>query len=199
MSGPAPLKVEALKVDECLKGGTGSHCYVGYDDVSAQYGWLQLRRGLAGPRASPTPGVVPVHRRRERPEGLRRSDGGMGTSSGFQPTLWNIPVWVCAKDGKNTFCSARDPGLDRDTGNPPPPGASAGCLLPVVAPSSGPCPAEGCWPGSVKSVASYPVIRFQGFYIENVWETGNDVNKGWGWRTSAGSTRRPRGMRSASS
>ena len=26
-------------------------------------------------------------------------------------------------------------------------------------------------------VASYPVIRFQGFYIENVFETGNDVKK----------------------
>ena len=46
LSGPAPLKVEALKVDECLQGGSGSHCYVGYSqDPNSQYGWLNFPEG----------------------------------------------------------------------------------------------------------------------------------------------------------
>src|SRR4029453_9585299 len=45
LSGPAPLKVEALKVDECLRGGTESSCYVGYEDVGAQWGWLNFPEG----------------------------------------------------------------------------------------------------------------------------------------------------------
>jgi hypothetical protein len=29
----------------------------------------------------------------------------------------------------------------------------------------------------VNPVASYPVIKFQGFYIENVFETGHDIDQ----------------------
>ena len=65
LSGPAPLKVEALKVDECLKGGSGSSCYVGYENVrlSSMDGSTSPRAGRS--RASPTP------RRRARPPAAR--------------------------------------------------------------------------------------------------------------------------------
>ena len=140
MSGPAPLKVEALKVDECLRGGTGSSCYVGYDDVGAQYGMAQLPRGLAGRgRAQPTDGM-PVHRRRERPEGLHRADGDGDVGVQYDP--WNVPIWVCAKDGANA--SAQQ--AIQDWIDLPQRGPQAGRLLPVVAPASSPCPPEGCWP-----------------------------------------------------
>jgi len=175
LSGPAPLKVEALKVDECLKGGTGSHCYVGYEDDSAQYGWLNFPEGWPEkgepnpPTSCPSSGGA---------NDLKDYVGQMGTgTSGFGPTLWNVPVWVCAKDGKNSSALHAISDWIDTVGNPAPPEPRPVVSFPVVAPSSAPCPAEGCWPRYVNPVASYPVIRFQGFYIENVWETGNDVKK----------------------
>jgi hypothetical protein len=175
LSGPAPLKVEALKVDECLKGGTGSHCYVGYEDDDAQYGWLNFPEGWPEkgepnpPTSCPSSGGA---------NDLKDYVGQMGTGgSGFGPTLWNVPVWVCAKDGKNSSALHAIADWIDTVGNPAPPEPRPVVSFPVVAPSSAPCPAEGCWPRYVNPVASYPVIRFQGFYIENVWETGNDVKK----------------------
>jgi len=174
LSGPAPLKVEALKVDECLKGGTGSHCYVGYQDVGAQYGWLNFPEGWPEkgepnpPTSCPSTGGA---------NDLKDYVGQMGTgTSGFGPTLWNVPVWVCAKDGKNTSAlHAIEDWIDT-VGNPPPPEPRPVVSFPVVAPASGPCPAEGCWPTYGNPAASFPVIRFQGFYLENLWK-GNDIKK----------------------
>ena len=175
MSGPAPLKVEALNVEECLKGGTGSSCYVGYDNSGQQYGWLNFPEGWPAegeanpPTSCPSTGGA---------NDLKDYVGQMGTGgSGFSPTLWNVPVWVCAKDGKNTSALLAIQDWIDTVGNPPPPEPRPVVSFPVVAPASAPCPAEGCWPRYVNPVASYPVIRFQGFYVENVWETGNDVNK----------------------
>jgi hypothetical protein len=175
MSGPAPLKVEAINVEECLKGGTGSSCYVGYDNSGQQYGWLNFPEGwpLQGapnpPTSCPSSGGA---------NDLKDYVGQMGTGgSGFSPTLWNVPVWVCAKDGKNdSALHAIQTWID-NVGNPPPPEPRPVVSFPVVAPASGPCPAEGCWPRYVNPVASYPVIRFQGFYIENVFENGSDIKK----------------------
>jgi len=175
MSGPAPLKVEALNVEECLKGGTGSSCYVGYDNSGQQYGWLNFPEGWPAegeanpPTSCPSTGGA---------NDLKDYVGQMGTGgSGFSPTLWNVPVWVCAKDGKNTSALLAIQDWIDTVGNPPPPEPRPVVSFPVVAPASGPCPPEGCWPRYVNPVASYPVIRFQGFYIEDVFETGNDINK----------------------
>jgi Flp pilus assembly protein TadG len=175
LSGPAPLKVESLKVDECLKGGTGSHCYVGYDKADAQYGWLNFPEGWPEqgepnpPTSCPSSGGA---------NDLKDYVGQMGlATSGFQPTLWNVPVWVCAKDGRNT--SAVDAIQDwvDNVGNPPPPEPRPVVSFPVVAPASGPCPPEGCWPRYTNPVASYPVIRFQGFYIERMLVHKNQIEK----------------------
>jgi hypothetical protein len=84
---------------------------------------------------------------------------------------------VCAKDGKNASALHAIQTWIDTVGNPPPPEPRPVVTFPVVAPASGPCPAEGCWPRYVNPVASYPVIKFQGFYIENVFETGHDIDK----------------------
>ena len=142
----------------------------------AQYGWLNFPEGWPAqgepnpPTSCPSTGGA---------NDLKDYVGqmGTGTSSGFQPTLWNVPVWVCAKDGKNDSALHAIQDWIDNVGNPPPPEPRPVVSFPVVAPASGPCPPEGCWPRYVNPVASYPVIRFQGFYIENVFETGNDINK----------------------
>jgi Flp pilus assembly protein TadG len=175
LSGPAPLKVEALKVDECLSGGEGSSCYVGYDNAEQQWGWLNFPEGWPEKGESNPPTSCPSS---GGANDLKDYVGAMGTgTSGFGPTLWNVPVWVCAKDGKNSSALHEIQTWIDTVGNPPPPEPRPVVSFPVVAPASAPCPAEGCWPRYVNPVASYPVIRFQGFYIENVWETGNGINK----------------------
>jgi Flp pilus assembly protein TadG len=175
LSGPAPLKVEALKVDECLSGASGSSCYVGYDNSGQQYGWLNFPEGWPEKGESNPPTSCPST---GGANDLKDYVGQMGTGgSGFSPTLWNVPVWVCAKDGKNTSALHAIQTWIDTVGNPPPPEPRPVVSFPVVAPASTPCPAEGCWPRYVNPVASYPVIRFQGFYVEDVWETGNDINK----------------------
>jgi len=175
LSGPAPLKVEALKVDECLKGGSGSSCYVGYDKVGAQMGWLNFPEGWPEEGEPNPPASCPSS---GGANDLKDYVGQMGTgTSGFGPTLWNVPVWVCAKDGKNSSALHAISDWIDTVGNPPPPEPRPVVSFPVVAPSSAPCPPEGCWPRYLNPVASYPVIRFQGFYIENVWETGSDIKK----------------------
>ena len=102
MSGPAPLKVEAPQ------GGRMPHrrdrilVLRGIRRCRARSWMAQLPRGLAGRRASPT------HRRHARRTGgandLKDYIGQMGGVTGtgaFNTTLWNVPIWVCAKDGAN--------------------------------------------------------------------------------------------------
>jgi len=174
LSGPAPLKVEALKVEECLSGGEGSTCYVGYDDVGAQYGWLNFPEGwpVQGepnpPTACPSTGGA---------NDLDEYIGQMGTgTSGFQPTLWNVPIWVCAKDGANASAQHAIQDWAENVGNPPPPELRPVVSFPVVAPESAPCPPEGCWPRYGNPNASYPVIGFQGFYIERLMKK-NEIER----------------------
>ena len=187
LSGPAPLKVEALKVDECLKGGSGSHCYVGYsDDPNSQYGWLNFPEGWPDQGEPNPPTSCPSTGGANDLKDYIGQMGGTGTSGAFQPTLWNVPVWVCAKAGKNASALHAIQDWIDTVGNPAPPEPRPVVSFPVVAPASGPCPAEGCWPRYVNPVASYPVIRFQGFYIENVWN-GERHQEGRACRTSAGS------------
>jgi hypothetical protein len=166
--------VGALKVDECLKGGSGSHCYVGYSqDPNSQYGWLNFPEGWPA-QGEPNPPVsCPSTGGANDLKNYIGQMGGVGGSGTFNPTLWNVPVWVCAKPGDNA--SAQHAIQDWIT--------AVGTMVPrpvvsfpVVAPASAPCPAEGCWPTYGNPAASYPVIRFQGFYIENLWK-GNDIKK----------------------
>ena len=174
LSGPAPLKVNALKVEECLNGGSGSHCYVGYSqDPNSQYGWLNFPEGWPDQGEPNPPTSCPSSGGANDLNNYIGQMGGVGGSSTFNPTLWNIPVWVCAKPGDNASAQhAIQDWVSAVATLVPRPVVS----FPVVAPASAPCPAEGCWPTYSNPAASFPVIRFQGFYIENLWK-GNAIKK----------------------
>ena len=181
LSGPAPLKVEALKVDECLKGGTGSHCYVGYFPESgsgpnSQYGWLNFPEGWPAQGEPNPPTSCPSSGGANDLSDYIGQMGGTGTSGGFQPTLWNVPVWVCAKPGDNASAQHAIQDWIDTVGNPAPPEPRPVVSFPVVAPESAPCPLEGCWPRYGNPNASYPVIKFQGFYIEDLFKK-NDIER----------------------
>ena len=176
ISGPAPLKVESLKADECLSGGTGSKCYVGYDDVDAQYGWLNFPEGWPAQGQANPPASCPSTGGANDLKNYIGTMGGTGTSTGFQPSLWSIPIWVCAKDGANASAQQAIQDWVSAYSNPPPPEPRPVVSFPVVAPASSPCPPEGCWPRYGNPNASYPVIRLQGFYIENLYR-GPEMKK----------------------
>jgi hypothetical protein len=177
LSGPAPLKVEALKVDECLRGGSGSSCYVGYNNVGAQYGWLNFPEGWPVEGEPNPPAACPSKGGSKDLQDYIGQMGGVGTTAGFGPTLWNVPIWVCAKDGANASAQLAIQDWIATFGNPPPPEPRPVVSFPVVAPAGSPCPPEGCWPRYGNPNASYPVIRFQGFYIENLFKGGSQINK----------------------
>jgi len=176
ISGPAPLKLEVLNVEGCLKGGTGSSCYVGYDNVGSQYGWLNFPEGWPVQGQPNPPTSCPSTGGANDLKNYIGQMGGVGTSSGFQPTLWNVPVWVCAKPGANASAQQAIQAWVDAYSNPAPPEPRPVVSFPVVAPASAPCPAEGCWPRYTNPAASYPVIRFQGFYIENLYR-GPEMKK----------------------
>jgi Flp pilus assembly protein TadG len=176
LSGPAPLKVESVKVDECLSGGTGSHCYIGYDDLGSQYGWLNFPEGWPVQGQPNPPTSCPSTGGANDLNDYIGQMGGTGTSSGFQPTLWNVPVWVCAKPGANASAQQAIQDWVDTYSNPAPPEPRPVVSFPVVAPASAPCPAEGCWPSYTNPAASYPVIKFQGFHIENLYR-GPEMKK----------------------
>jgi Flp pilus assembly protein TadG len=177
LSNPAPLKVGALKVKECLEDGPGSSCYVGYSqDPNSQYGWLNFPEGWPVQGEPNPPTSCPSTGGANDLNNYIGTMGGTGTSSTFNPTLWNVPVWVCAKPGDNASAQHAIQDWIKTVGNPPPPEPRPVVSFPVVAPASGTCPPEGCWPTYGNPAASYPVIRFQGFYIENLWK-GNDIKK----------------------
>ena len=83
---------------------------------------------------------------------------------------------MCAKDGANASAQLAIQDWVDTYSNPPPPEPRPVVVFPVVAPASSPCPPEGCWPRYGNPNASYPVIRFQGFYIENLYR-GPEMKK----------------------
>ena len=139
---------------------------------SAQYGWLNFPEGWPAQGEPNPPASCPSSGGANDLKDYIGQMGGTGTSSGFQPTLWNVPVWVCAKDGDNASAQHAIQDWIDTYGNPAPPEPRPVVSFPVVAPASAPCPAEGCWPRYGNPDASYPVIRFQGFYIENLCRRG---------------------------
>jgi hypothetical protein len=176
LTNPAPLKLEALKVDECLENGSGSSCFIAFtsDGPGSQWGWLNFPEGWPV-EGEPNPMNCTSQKGGTKDlESYIGSMGGVGGSSSFLPTLWNIPVWVCAEGGFVSDAQAAirqwiNAAEDLD----PRPIVS----FPVVAPAAAPCPAEGCWPTYTGSRASYPVVRFQGFYFENLWSGKQEIRR----------------------
>ena len=187
LSGPAPLKVEALKVEECLKGGTGSHCYVGYDDVDAQYGWLNFPEGWPAQGEPNPPASCPSTGGANDLKDYVGQMGGTGTSSGFQPTLWNVPVWVCAKDGKNASALHAIQDWIDTYGNPAPPEPRPVVSFPVVAPASGPCPRGRLLAQVRESGRVLPGHQVPGLLHRERVRDGERHQEGRAGRTSAGS------------
>jgi hypothetical protein len=183
ISNPAPLRLESMKVDECLTGGPGSSCYFKFEsDGQGQWGWLNFPEGWPV-EGGPNPATCTSAKggTNDLVEYIR----GMGLSeqSSFLPTLWNIPIWACAFNGEiDQGQQEITEWIDTVGMTDPRPVV----YFPVVAPPPpGPCPAEGCWQWYTGSRASYPIIRFQGFYFEDLF-SGQELHKDAALRDACG-------------
>jgi hypothetical protein len=173
VSNPAPLRLEAMKVDDCLPNGAGSSCYFKFEGERGQWGWLNFPEGWpveGGP--NPMNCTSAKGGSNDLVNYIRTM--GLNEESSFLPTLWNIPVWVCAFNSENDDGQhAIEEWIDTVGTSDPRPIVH----FPVVAPPPpGPCPAEGCWQWYTGARASYPVIRFQGFYVERLIQ-GQEIRR----------------------
>ncbi len=186
VTNPAPVKLDELKVEDCLTDGNGMDNPPGYDEgpdcyftfekdkTGAQRGWLNLPEGW------PIQGVDATN-----PKNCASSKGGsndlrdyinrMGTSgeSSFVPDLWDpAPTWVCAAGGvPDTAVQALVDWINKvakmvqDGELEEPPAVD----FPVVACNGATLP---CYVWKTGSQAAYPVVAIQGFRVVHA-EQGN--------------------------
>ncbi len=187
-TSPAPVKLDAFKVKDCLKDGNGINNPPGYDKgpdcyftfekdkTGSQRGWLNLPEGW------------PIENVDTNPKDCASQKGGssdlkdyidkMGkpgdSSTPFE--VWAQPTWVCAAGGvPNTAVQAMVDwlnGVAKMVENGELDGPPA-VDFPVAACNGGTPP---CYVWKTGSQAAYPIVAKQRFRVEGAWQ-GNP--KGW--------------------
>src|SRR5512132_429781 len=113
-SNPAPLKLDALKVEQCVDEGEPDpegrvDCYFTFEGTGGQWGWLNLPEGWPIKGQDPNPMNCASNKGGTKDlEGYIGGMGGMGTPGDptLLPNLWdptgggNPPTWVCAANGR---------------------------------------------------------------------------------------------------
>jgi len=200
-TNPAPIRIEGVKVDECLAAGTPDSegrvdCYFTFEGTGGQWGWLNLPEGwpIKGQDSNPMAKCPNTGGTKDLGDYIGGM-GGMGTpgSPTLLPGLWdptgggNPPTWVCAANGR--IDAARD-AIEQwiinvttlmDQGKLE---SEPVVLFPVVA-CNGAAPPCFVWPTGSK--AAYPVIRLQGFHVKEVFKGKTEVTKNCGVKPKSGS------------
>ena len=202
VTNPAPIKVDALKVQQCEEGVpdpvTGRiDCYFTYEGTGGQWGWLNLPEGwpIKGQDSNPMakcPNTGGTADLQDYIGGM----GGVGTPG--SPTLsgsllWdptgagNPPTWVCAANGRiDEGRIAIEQWIInvQASMNQVPPKPEPVVQFPVVACNGA---APPCFVWRTGSNAAYPVIRLQGFYVKEVFKGRQEVTKNCGVKPKSGS------------
>jgi Flp pilus assembly protein TadG len=182
---PPPLKLDRLKVDECVadpEGTEAAECWYEFEKAKtgSQRGWLNLPEGWPDPAPAPNPtnctsskgganDLVDYINRMGMP--------GDPVEGGLMPTLrdptggGNPPTYVCAAPAvPNTAIQAMVRWLSAVAKLPPP---EPVVYFPVVAcdPTVTVPPDASCrnWiktPGR----EAYPVVDLMGFYVRGAWQ-----------------------------
>jgi Flp pilus assembly protein TadG len=202
-SNPAPLKLDKLKIEECLAEGETTtegrvDCYFTFEGTGGQWGWLNLPEGWPIKGQDPNPKNCTSSKGGTKDlERYIGGMGGMGTPGDptLLPALWdptgggNPPTWVCAANGR--IDDARD-AIQRWVDNvealmnqvPPKLESEPVVLFPVVACNGA---APPCFVWKTGSQAAYPVVRLQGFYVKEVFKGRTEVTKNCGVKPKSGS------------
>jgi Flp pilus assembly protein TadG len=199
-SNPAPLKIDQLKIEECLEEGEPNpegkvDCYFTFEGTGGQWGWLNLPEGwpIKGQDLNPKNCASSKGGTKDL-EDYIGGMGGMGTPGdpALLPGLWdptgggNPPTWVCAANGR--IDDARDAIVNwvinvttlMQQGKLE---SEPVVLFPVVACNGA---APPCFVWKTGSQAAYPVVRLQGFYVRELWKGKQDVTKHCGATPKSG-------------
>ena len=202
-SNPAPLKVDQLKIDECVEEGVPdpehperTNCYFTFEGTGGQWGWLNLPQGwpIKGQDSNPMAKCPNTGGTGELVDYIGGM-GGMGAPG--DPTLsgsllWdptgggNPPTWVCAANGRiDEGRIAIQEWLDNVQAlmNEVPPKPEPIVLFPVVACNGA---APPCFVWKTGSQAAYPVVKLQGFYVKEVFKGKQEVTKNCGVKPKSG-------------
>jgi Flp pilus assembly protein TadG len=183
LTNPAPIKLDQLKVDECLDSDSTDgvfDCYFTFEKqkTGSNWGWLNLPEGWPIKGQDPNPKNCSSQKGGSNDlEGYIGGMGGMGTGgTGFLPGLWdstgggNPPTWVCSATGhKADAVAAIQHWVDNvtqliDQGKLE---TEPIVLFPVVACNGAVAP---CHPWIAGSGLAYPVVKLQGFWVKESWD-----------------------------
>jgi hypothetical protein len=183
VANPVPLKLDQLKVDDCVTGHQpGYTCYFTFDNSASQTG---SQRGILN-----FPEGWPIQGRDTNPMNCTSNKGGandlinyirqMGqtSSSSFFPVLWTDAAgnpeatYACAEGGE----VAKVVDEIVDWVNSVPDAGTTMVFFPVVACNGGSFPGPGpCYPWMQTSGReSYPVVDFVGMRVVHAWK-GQDA------------------------
>ncbi len=203
LSGPAPLKVEAAQGGGMPQGRDGHRRLLRRvttkSGTASSMGWLNFPEGWPVQGEPNPPASCPSSRRRERPEGLHRADGRNGEVARLPADPVERPGLGVRQGRARTLllCTRSSIGSTPSV-NPAATGAHGRSSPSRWWRLRAALPPGRRWPRYVNPVASYPVIRFQGFYIEKALEREGDIKKA-GLQDECGFSGRVPGTCSASS
>ncbi|MGH2529326.1 MAG: pilus assembly protein TadG-related protein [Actinomycetota bacterium] len=192
LTNPAPIKVDQLKVEQCIEEGEQDaegrvDCYFTFEKgkapLNSDWGWLNLPEGWPNQKAGD---LNPMKCSSQAGGSKDLGDyiggmGGMGTAGGptLLPELWdpegtgNPPTWVCGSTGhKQSSVQAIQDWVDNVKS------LMAGgelesepaVLFPIVA--CDPAKTLGdpdCREWKYTPGVAYPVVKLQGFYVREAW------------------------------
>ena len=161
---PAPLKLEALKVEDCTTGGD---CFFEFEKekTGSQRGWLDFPQGwpVQGEDPNPMDCSSQAGGVNELSEYIRQM-GLEGEGGGFMALLWEPPpTYVCGAGGvPAALVQEMEDWLNAVALMNPKPVV----YFPVVACDGDAAP---CFPWIRGSGAAYPVVELKGFRVEGAW------------------------------
>jgi Flp pilus assembly protein TadG len=191
VTNPAPIKLDALKVEECLQGDIGTDdvidCYFTFEKLTkpgtSQWGWLNLPEGWPIKDQDTNPKNCSAQTGGSKDlVGYVGGMGGIGITgdTAFLPGLWdptgagNPPTWVCAASGHqadsveaiNEWVANVTQLLAQGKLESEPT-----VQFPIVACDPARTPGDpDCREWKYAPGLAYPVVRLQGFWVKEAWD-----------------------------
>jgi Flp pilus assembly protein TadG len=191
-TNPAPIKIDQLKVDQCIAEGKPDaegrvDCYFtfekGASPLNSDWGWLNLPEGWPIKDQDPNPPTCTSQKGGSKDLGdYIGGMGGMGSPGDptLLPNLWdptgagNPPTWVCGSTGhKAASVAAIQEWVDnvqalmdkKELESEPV------VLFPIVAcDPSKPGANSTCREWKYTPGVAYPVVKLQGFFVKESWD-----------------------------
>jgi hypothetical protein len=190
VASPAPLKLDALKVDECENGIPNADglldCYFTFEKLTkpgtSQWGWLNLPEGWPTKDENPKNCSSQAGGNNDLYDEISAM-GGMGTETqdpAFLPELidpkgeGNPPTWVCAATGHKSSSVETINEWVRNVAQLVNQGMLESApivMFPIVACDSAKAPADPmCREWKYAPGLAYPVVKLQGFIVKEAWD-----------------------------